>query len=286
MRGLARYPVLAPLTGGSIQENWGFDAHFEGGTLDGEHRLVLRAAGETGVPSSLDRLQEFAVLKAAFVAGVTVPEPLFACPDSSVFGKPFFIMRRAEGTAAAHRITRDPTLDSGVAGDRRTARPRAGPHPHNPAAASRSRFSDPIREIQAHTPNRRLSPLSRYPPLAAPSTRMGNTLARNPRPAGGRAGAMPSRFPHRQLFARWRQADRDPRLGICRLGRPARGHRLVLQQGLAVRAARPGSRRYRRPLTVLSWLREREPPRNRPGPGSFLGGVGERAVGDYRAAAK
>jgi len=103
--------VLAPLTGGSIQENWGLDAHFEGGPLDGEHRLVLRAAGETGVPSSLDRVREFAVLKAAFVAGVTVPEPLFACPDSLVFGKPFFIMRRAEGTAAAHRITREAPLD-------------------------------------------------------------------------------------------------------------------------------------------------------------------------------
>ena len=103
--------ALAPLAGGAIQENWGLDAHFASGTLDGAQRLVLRAAGETGVPSSLDRLQEFAVLKAAFAAGVTVPEPLFACPDPSVFGKPFFIMRRAEGTAAAHRITRDPMLD-------------------------------------------------------------------------------------------------------------------------------------------------------------------------------
>ncbi len=103
--------ALAPLSGGSIQENWGLDAHFAGGPLDGMQRLVLRAAGETGVPSSLDRLQEFAVLKAAFSAGVTVPEPLFACADPSVFGKPFFIMRRAGGTAAAHRITREAALD-------------------------------------------------------------------------------------------------------------------------------------------------------------------------------
>ena len=102
---------LAPLSGGAIQENWGVDARFTGGTLDGAQRLVLRAAGETGVPSSLDRLQEFAVLKAAFGAGVTVPEPLFACADPSVFGKPFFVMRRAAGTAAAHRITRDPSLE-------------------------------------------------------------------------------------------------------------------------------------------------------------------------------
>ena len=72
---------------------------------------MLRAAAATGVPSSLDRLQEFAVLKAAFGAGATVPEPLFACEDAAVFGKPFLVMRRAAGTAAAHRITRDRALD-------------------------------------------------------------------------------------------------------------------------------------------------------------------------------
>jgi aminoglycoside phosphotransferase (APT) family kinase protein len=102
---------LTPLSGGSIQENWGVDAHFSGGRLDGDQPLVLRAAAATGVPSSLDRLQEFAVLRAAFEAGVTVPEPLFASADAAVFGKPFFIMRLAPGTAAAHRITRDPTLE-------------------------------------------------------------------------------------------------------------------------------------------------------------------------------
>jgi aminoglycoside phosphotransferase (APT) family kinase protein len=103
--------ALAPLAGGAIQENWGLDARFDGGRLAGAQRLVLRAAGATGVPSSLDRLHEFAVLKAAFAAGVTVPEPLFATSDPAIFGKPFFVMRRAPGTAAAHRITRDPALD-------------------------------------------------------------------------------------------------------------------------------------------------------------------------------
>ncbi|MGH7028808.1 MAG: phosphotransferase family protein [Stellaceae bacterium] len=103
--------ALATLSGGSIQENWGLDARFRGGRLDGEQRLVVRAAAMTGVPSSLDRLQEFAVLKAAFAAGVTVPEPLFASADTAVFGKPFLVMRRASGSAAAHRITRDPALD-------------------------------------------------------------------------------------------------------------------------------------------------------------------------------
>jgi aminoglycoside phosphotransferase (APT) family kinase protein len=102
--------ALTALSGGSIQENWGLDARFTGGPLDGVQRLVLRAAAATGVPTSLDRLQEFAVLKAAFAAGVTVPEPLFACAEPLVFGKQFLVMRRAPGTAAAHRITRDRAL--------------------------------------------------------------------------------------------------------------------------------------------------------------------------------
>jgi aminoglycoside phosphotransferase (APT) family kinase protein len=103
--------AMAPLSGGAIQENWALDIRFSGGRLDGDQRLVLRAAGATGVPSSLDRQQEFAVLMAAFAAGVTVPEPLFACADPAVFGKPFFVMRRAGGSAAAHHITRDRSLD-------------------------------------------------------------------------------------------------------------------------------------------------------------------------------
>src|SRR6266481_5772042 len=102
---------LAPMRGGAIQENWALDAHFSGGLLVGDQRLVLRTAAPTGVAASLDRLQEFAVLKAAFAARVTVPEPLFASDDTAVFGKAFFIMRRVDGTAAAHRITRDLVLD-------------------------------------------------------------------------------------------------------------------------------------------------------------------------------
>src|SRR5947199_5479966 len=84
---------LAPLRGGAIQENWAVDAHFTGGVLAGDQRLVLRTAAPTGVPASLDRLQEFAVLKAAFGAGVTVPQPLFASEDRAISGQPFLIMR-------------------------------------------------------------------------------------------------------------------------------------------------------------------------------------------------
>jgi aminoglycoside phosphotransferase (APT) family kinase protein len=102
---------IKPLSGGAIQENLAIAARFSGGPLAGEQRLVLRTAAPTGVAASLSRLEEFAVLKVAFAAGVTVPEPLFASADSTVFGKPFLIMRQVDGVAAAHRITRDPALE-------------------------------------------------------------------------------------------------------------------------------------------------------------------------------
>ena len=41
-----------------------------------------------------DLVEEFALLRAAFAARVTVPEPLFLCEDAAVTGAPFFVMRR------------------------------------------------------------------------------------------------------------------------------------------------------------------------------------------------
>ena len=106
---------LEALAGGAIQQNLAIDAYFRGGRLDGEQRLVLRTQAATGVPSSLPPTAEFAILSAAYVAGVTVPEPLFASARGTGFGKPFFVMRRVEGAALAQRITRDPAVDAASA---------------------------------------------------------------------------------------------------------------------------------------------------------------------------
>lgn len=102
---------IALLAGGAIQENWAIDAEFDGGRLSGAQRLVLRCDAATGVPSSIGRVEEFHVLKAAFSAGVTVPEPLFACDDPAVIGKPFFVMRGVAGRAVGRPITLDPALE-------------------------------------------------------------------------------------------------------------------------------------------------------------------------------
>jgi aminoglycoside phosphotransferase (APT) family kinase protein len=102
---------LMRLHGGALQQNWGLDARFAGGALDGQQRLVLRSSSATAIAASLTRLQEFAVQQAAFRAGVTVPEPLFASEDRAIFGKPFFVMRRTPGIAAPDRITGDRAFD-------------------------------------------------------------------------------------------------------------------------------------------------------------------------------
>ena len=102
---------LARLPGGTIQENYAVDVEFGGGPLAGGHELVLRTDAPSGVASSRSRADEFAVLKVAWEAGVTVPEPLWLCADESVIGRSFYIMRRLPGSAAGHRLVRDSALD-------------------------------------------------------------------------------------------------------------------------------------------------------------------------------
>lgn len=100
------------LRGGAVAENLALDVRFSGGAFAGEARLVLRAPSSTQLLSSHPPAAQFALLKAAFAVGVTVPEPLFASPDGAGFGRPFFVMRRVEGSALAQRITRDPAVSA------------------------------------------------------------------------------------------------------------------------------------------------------------------------------
>jgi aminoglycoside phosphotransferase (APT) family kinase protein len=104
------------LEGGAIQQNWGVDATFSGGMLDGRQRLVVRTDSPTGVPASLSRLEEFAVLRAVHAAGAMVPEPLLCCDDPAVLGAPFFVMWLLPGHAVGRVITRDPVLEPHLPG--------------------------------------------------------------------------------------------------------------------------------------------------------------------------
>ncbi|RKH46057.1 phosphotransferase family protein [Corallococcus sicarius] len=109
------------LSGGAIQENWSLSTSVTGGPHEGELECVLRSDAPSGVAVSHSRAQEFALLQVAFRAGVTVPEPLWL-GDTSVFGRDFFVMRKAKGTASGHRLVKE--LDLG--GDRELLVERLG----------------------------------------------------------------------------------------------------------------------------------------------------------------
>lgn len=111
LRAMAGDPALAVermalLSGGAIQQNWALD-------VSGGRAWVLRTDNAATLAVSHGRAQEYALLRAAFAAGVTVPEPLFLCEDAAVTGAPFFIMRRVAGIAAAHRVVKSETLGGG-----------------------------------------------------------------------------------------------------------------------------------------------------------------------------
>ena len=101
---------VEPLGGGAIHLHWRLDARFPGGAFEGEHALVVRAAGDATLAESLDLVSEFAVARAAADAGTTVPEPLWCCDDASVLGRPFAVSRYAPGVAAAHLLVRNEDL--------------------------------------------------------------------------------------------------------------------------------------------------------------------------------
>jgi len=117
--GAASVAVLEArrLSGGAIQENWWLRLQPAGAAaMD----VVLRCDAASRVAESRSRAQEFALLRVAFEAGVTVPEPLW--PGDGSLGRDFFIMRKADGIAAGHRVVKELALG----GDRERLAERIG----------------------------------------------------------------------------------------------------------------------------------------------------------------
>ncbi|WP_164010960.1 phosphotransferase family protein [Pyxidicoccus trucidator] len=172
------------LSGGAIQENWLLKATVTGGAHDGVLECVLRADAPSGVSVSHSRAREFALLQEALRVGVTVPEPLWL-GDTAVFGRDFFVMRKARGTAAAHRLMKEP----GLGGDRERLTERIGEemarlHTLRPPSERLSFLPPPVRspalkgveEFRAfldghHTPFPALEWGIRWLELHAPRTR-------------------------------------------------------------------------------------------------------------------
>jgi aminoglycoside phosphotransferase (APT) family kinase protein len=94
------------LSGGAIQQNLAIDVNVSGGPHAGRQRWVLRTDAPSAVAASRGRTDEFALLQAAHAAGVHTAEPLFVhAGDEDT--RAFFVMRRVDGIAAGHRLTRD-----------------------------------------------------------------------------------------------------------------------------------------------------------------------------------
>ena len=93
---------MAMLSGGAVQQNWALDVSVDGM----EQHWVLRTDNAAVLSVSLSRTAEFALLRAAFEAGVAVPQPLHCCTDAGVTGAPFFVMQRVTGVAQGHRLVR------------------------------------------------------------------------------------------------------------------------------------------------------------------------------------
>ena len=88
-------PVL--LAGGASKEAWSVDA-------GGERLLVRRAAGGVIHRHTLSLKHEFAVLQAAYEAGVRVPRPILYI--ESLDDREAFVMERLEGETIGRRIVR------------------------------------------------------------------------------------------------------------------------------------------------------------------------------------
>ena len=100
---IARYELLS---GGAIQQNW----LIEGTRAAAPFAYVLRTDAPSSLLMSHTRAQEFAVLRAAERAGVTVATPRALCENPTLLGAPFFMADRAGGTALASRIVRERDL--------------------------------------------------------------------------------------------------------------------------------------------------------------------------------
>lgn len=94
------------MSGGAIQSNYALTVLCVGGRYPGRLELVVRSDAPSTIAASLSREQEFQVLSVAYGAGVTVPQPLWLCTDTSVIGNVFCVMMRVSGTAAGHKLVK------------------------------------------------------------------------------------------------------------------------------------------------------------------------------------
>jgi aminoglycoside phosphotransferase (APT) family kinase protein len=89
--------AVTPLTGGGSCDAFAIDR--------GSARWVLRRAPRhANVASAHDVLREYRILDAIKDAPVAIARPIVSCADPAVFGAPFFVMERIDGSAIVSHI--------------------------------------------------------------------------------------------------------------------------------------------------------------------------------------
>ena len=103
--------AASKLSGGAIQENWRLSVSVgKGGSWlnAGDTSLVLRTDAPSTLAVSHSRDAEFVLLKVAYDAGVSVPQPHALCTSSDVIGTPFFVMQTMSGEGQGRKLVRHP----------------------------------------------------------------------------------------------------------------------------------------------------------------------------------
>ena len=84
--------MVTPVVGGGSCEAFAIDR--------GDDRWILRRAPRhVNVASAHDVLREYRILDAIKDEPVSIARPILSCDDAGVFGAPFFVMERIEGSA-------------------------------------------------------------------------------------------------------------------------------------------------------------------------------------------
>ena len=253
-------PVL--LAGGASKEAWSVDA-------GGERLLVRRAAAAVIHRHTLSLQHEFAVIEAAYEAGVKAPKPYGYIADLE--GREAFVMERLEGETIGRRIVRKDELArardvcrcSWRRSSRRSTRFRrrgcrscrrrasSGWSTSSTRSASRIRRSSSASGGCARTARRRATPVVNHGDY-----RIGNVVVDEHGPR------------------------RRPRLGVRASRRSRARPRVRARARVALRRAGEAARRRRRRRAVSRALQRADRLRRAAGGARLLGARGQRRLGD------
>lgn len=98
------------LSGGACQDNYLVDLVVDQGDFKGRHEMVMRTDKGGALFSSLSRIDEYHVCKAAHDAGVATPAPCLLEKDSNILGHPFYFLQRISGKAGGRFIVKDRSI--------------------------------------------------------------------------------------------------------------------------------------------------------------------------------